>query len=166
MKSMTLLILLPLLLLPSNPTKAADLADAHVRSLADSYVKAYFEHFPERITLFGVPGLRQDKLRDNSLDGTRAWHDRENALLTEAKQINLAEIQFPSLRATYAIVREALEASIATRVCRDELWRVNQNSGWQVLDSYAATLQPVGTDVARQDALTRWSSLPTTSIRK
>ena len=59
---------------------------------------------------------------------------------------------------TYAIVREALEASIATRVCRDELWTVSQFvNGWQVQDGYIVTIQPVGTDEARSDALARWS---------
>src|SRR5262249_51311616 len=33
-------------------------------------------------------------------------------------------------------------------------------NGWQVQDGYLVTIQPVGTDEARRDALARWSTLP------
>ena len=42
--------------------------DAQVRALADKYVAASFERFPEQVTLYGVPGHRQDELPDNSLE--------------------------------------------------------------------------------------------------
>src|SRR5579859_409278 len=118
-----------------QPPAMKSSADAQVRALADAYLRAYFERYPERITLFGVPGSRQDKLRDNSLDAFRPWHDTEDSLLTEARQISPVDISSPSLRATYAILREAIEGSIGTRVCRSELWTVSQESnGWQVRD--------------------------------
>jgi uncharacterized protein (DUF885 family) len=136
-------------------------ADAQVRALADTYLAAWFERFPEQITEYGVPGHRQDKLTDNSLEAWKAWHDREDAWLAEAKQIDPATIGAPPLRATYAIVREALEGPIALRACRNELWTVSQFvNAWQVEDGYLVTIQPVGTDEARQDALARWGSLP------
>jgi uncharacterized protein (DUF885 family) len=146
---------------PGQGPAAQPPSDAHVRALADIYLHAYLERYPERITLFGVAGLRQDRLRDNSLDALRAWHEKEDSLLAEAQQISPAGIDSHSLRATYAILREALEASIGARVCRTELWTVSeQSNGWQVRESYYTSLQPVGTDAARQDALTRWGSLP------
>src|ERR1700683_276115 len=101
-------------------------ADAHVRALADTYLAAWFERFPEQITEYGVSGHRQDKLTDNSLEAWKAWHDREDAWLVEAKQIDPRTISAPPLRATYAIVREALEGPIAFRACRNELWTVSQ----------------------------------------
>src|SRR5439155_16679677 len=79
----------------------------------------------------------------------------------QAAQIDPATIEAAPLRGTYAIVREALEASIAARVCRTELWTVSQFvNGWQVQDGYTVTIQPVGTDEARKEALARWSRLP------
>ena len=84
-------------------------ADANVRALADTYLAAYFERTPELITLYGIPGHRQDKLTDNSLEAWKAWEAREDAWLAEAKQIDPATISAPPLRATYALVREALE---------------------------------------------------------
>jgi uncharacterized protein (DUF885 family) len=136
-------------------------ADAPVRALADTYLAAYFERTPELITLYGIPGHRQDKLTDNSLEAWKAWEAREDAWLAEAKQIDPATISAPPLRATYALVREALEGPIALRACRNELWTVSQFvNGWQVQYGYLVTIQPVGTEKARQDALARWGTLP------
>ena len=135
--------------------------DVHVRALADTYLAALFERLPEQITLYGIPGHRQDKLMDNSLEAWKAWEEREDAWLAEAKQIDPATISAPPLRATYALVREALEGPIALRACRNELWTVSQFvNAWQVQYGYLVTIQPVGTDDARKDALARWSALP------
>jgi uncharacterized protein (DUF885 family) len=136
-------------------------ADAQVRALADKYLAASFERFPEQVTLYGVPGHQQGQLTDNSLEAWKAWQAREDAMLAEAKQIDPATISAPPLRATYALVREALEAPIVLRVCRNELWTVSQFvNAWQVQDGYLVTIQPVGTDEARKNALARWASLP------
>ena len=135
-------------------------ADARVKALADRFLDAYFDRFPEQVTLYGVPGHRHDKLTDNSLAGERAWAAREDAFLEEFKQIGASAIAQEPLRATYAIARRALESTIAKRVCRDELWPANQMTGWQVNYGYLVTIQPVGTDDARSDALARWSALP------
>ena len=101
---------------------------------------------PEAVTQYGVPGRRQDRLTDNSLEAQKAWDAREDAWLAELKQIDPATIASPLLRATYAIVRQTIERAAAKRVCRDELWTVSQMTGWQVNDGYLVTIQPVGTD--------------------
>jgi uncharacterized protein (DUF885 family) len=133
----------------------------HVRALADTFLAASFDRNPEQITLYGVPNYRQDKLTDNSLDAIKAWQVREDAWLAEVKQIDPATISAPPLRATYALLREQLEGPIALRVCRNELWTVSQFvNAWQVQQGYLVTIQPVGTDDARKDALARWGSLP------
>lgn len=136
-------------------------ADARVRELADAYLEGFFERNPDQVTLYGVPGRHHDALPDNAFDALRAWHAKEDAWLAQAKQIAPATIEAAPLRGTYAIVREALEASIGARVCRYELWTVSQFvNGWQVQDGYTVTIQPVGTDQARKEALARWSRLP------
>ncbi|HEX3701907.1 MAG TPA: DUF885 domain-containing protein [Vicinamibacterales bacterium] len=145
---------------PSKPATPPP-SDARVRQLADAYLAAYFERFPESVTQYGIAGHRQNKLFDNSLAALRAWQQREDAWLADVRQIDPSTIADPPLRATYAIVREALEGSIATRVCRSELWTVSQFvNAWQVQEGYIVTIQPVGTDAARQDALARFGSLP------
>ena len=144
-----------------RPAPATPSADAAVRTLADAYLAGYFDRNPDAVTVYGVPGRRHDKLPDNSLDALNAWHAREDAWMAQAKQIDPAAIETPALRATYAIVREALEGSAAARVCRYELWTVSQMvNGWQAQFGYLVTIQPVGTDQARADALARWSRLP------
>jgi len=136
-------------------------ADAQARTLADSYLEAFFARNPDQITLYGVPGRHHDKLPDNSLDALHAWQQQEDTFLAQAKQIHPADIKSQPLRATYAIVLEALNGSIATRVCRNELWTVSQFvNSWQVQDGYLVTIQPVGDDAGRKDALARWGSLP------
>jgi uncharacterized protein (DUF885 family) len=146
----------------SNETPAGPSpVDAHVRAIADTFLAASFEHIPEQVTLYGVPNHSQDKLTDNSLDAWKAWRGQEAALLAEVKQIDPATIASPPLRATYAIVRESLEGDHALDVCRNELWTVSQFvNAWQVQEGYVVTIQPVGTDELRKDALARWSLLP------
>src|SRR6476620_669228 len=134
--------------------------EAKVRATADAFLAAYFDRFPETVTLYGVPGRRHDRLADNSLEAQKAWDAREDAWLAELKSIDPAAIAAAPLRAIYAIVRQTIESDIAKRVCRDELWPVSQMTGWQVNDGYLVTIQPVGTDDARRDALARWGALP------
>jgi uncharacterized protein (DUF885 family) len=136
-------------------------ASAQIRALADAFLDGYFDRNPDAVTLYGVPGRRQERLPDNSLDALRAWQAKEDAWLLRARQIDPQQADQPALRATYAIVREALEASAGARVCRPELWTVSQFvNGWQVQFGYLVTIQPVGTDEARREALARWSALP------
>src|SRR5262245_15222632 len=144
-----------------SPKPQPEAADGRVRALADGYLQGYFDRYPEAKTVYGVPGAHHDRLSDNSAEALKAWQAKEDAWLAEARQIDPAAIQAAPLRATHAIVREALEGSIGTRVCRYESWTVSQFvNGWQVNDGYLVTIQPVGSDQARREALARWSSLP------
>jgi uncharacterized protein (DUF885 family) len=135
--------------------------DERVKALADAYLDGFFARNPDQVTLYGVPGRRHDQLPDNSLDALRGWQAREDGWLRELRQIDPAAIGAAPMRATHAILAEALEGSTAVRVCRTELWNVSQFvTGWQVQYGYLITIQPVGSDEARQDALARWSRLP------
>jgi uncharacterized protein (DUF885 family) len=146
---------------PTPPVSVAPASDARVRALADAFLEGYFERNPDQITLYGVPGRHHDKLPDNSLAALTAWQTKEDKWLSEARQIDPADVGAAPLEATYAIVRETLEGSIAARACRNELWTVSQMvNGWQIQDAYLVTIQPVGTDLARREALARWRALP------
>jgi uncharacterized protein (DUF885 family) len=135
-------------------------ADAKAKALADTYLAAYFDRFPEQGTLFGVPGRHHDRLSDNALDALKTWEAKEDTWLAEAQTIDPGSIQNSPLRATYAIVRETLDGSIGARVCRSELWNVSQMTGWHVNYGYLVTIQPVGNEAARNEALARWAALP------
>ncbi len=143
------------------PAAVPEPADTRVLALANAYLDGYLQRNPDQITLYGIPGRPQDKLPDNSLEALHAWQAKEDGWLAQARAIDPAAITAEPLRATYAIVREQLESSIDVRVCRNELWMVSQFvNGWQVQDGYTITIQPVGTDAARREALARWSLLP------
>ena len=141
---------------PSN----TEPADTRVRALADAYVSGFFEQFPEQGTLYGVAGRRHDRLSDSSPNALADWQAREDRWLAEIAAIDAADIGSPSLRATYAILRETLESSKTSRICRSELWNVSQMTGWHVSLGYLVTIQPVGNDDARQQAVARWGTLP------
>jgi uncharacterized protein (DUF885 family) len=142
---------------PELPTPPP--ADDRVKALADTYLNGWFERNPDQITFFGVPGHRHGRLPDNSQAALRTWERNEEVWRADARSIDPANIRNPSLRATYSIVREALEGAIGARVCRTDLWNVSQMTGWQIGFGYLVTIQPVGTDEQRQDALQRWASL-------
>src|SRR5262245_48342139 len=144
---------------PQTPPKTEP-PDAHVKALADTFLDAFFDRNPEAATVYGVPGRRHDRLTDNSLAALRAWQAKEDGWLQELRSIDAAAISGRPLRATYAIVRQSLEGNVAKRVCRDELWPVSQMTGWQVNDGYLVTIQPVGTEELRREALARWGALP------
>jgi uncharacterized protein (DUF885 family) len=145
---------------PTTSTPAVPDADRHVQALADSYLNAWFDRNPEQATIYGVPGRRHDRLNDNSLPALAQWQQREDEFLRQAKTIDPTAIENPRLRATYAIVREALDASIGSRICRSELWNVSEMTGWHTALGYVVTIQPVGTDQARSQALARFAALP------
>ena len=136
-------------------------SDDRVRALADTYLAGYFDRNPEQITYFGIAGRRHDRLTDNSFAALKAWQDKEDVWLADAKGIDPGAIAGAPLKATYAIVREALEGSIGSRVCRNELWGVSQIAGWQVSLGYLVTIQPVGNETAGREALARWASTAT-----
>ncbi len=142
------------------PLQGPPPVDDRVKALADTYLTGYFDRNPDQITFFGIPGRHHDRLADNSLAALNAWEAKEDVWLADAKGIDPEAIASAPLRATYAIVREALDGSIGARVCHNELWNVSQISGWQVSLGYLVTIQPVGTDEARREALARWSQLP------
>jgi uncharacterized protein (DUF885 family) len=144
---------------PAEPPKPPP-ADDRVKALADTYLSGWFERNPDQITYFGIPGRRHDRLPDNRQSALREWESKEDVWLADARSIDPAHVESAPLKATYAIVREALEGSTGARVCRPELWNVSQMTGWQVGFGYLVTIQPLGTDDQRRDALLRWSALP------
>src|SRR5262245_7251457 len=142
-------------LVPPKPPAADD----RVKELADRYLAGWLDRHPDEATAYGVAGRHHDRLPENSLDAQKAWEAREDVWLADARGIDPYAIEDPSLKATFAIVREALEGSIGARVCRGELWRVSQTQGWHVRLGYLVTIQPVGTPEAEKEALARWSAL-------
>jgi len=145
----------PITATPPKPHDGPDTA-ADVTRLADTYVSEFVARFPERAEGTGL-ATRHDRLSDNSLSALDEWHAREDELAQREEAIDAhAPLGRPEW-ITLGFLREALTASRGARVCRRELWPATHYFGW--LDGFAdlAASQPVGSEQARRDALSRFS---------
>src|SRR2546423_9331598 len=150
-------LLAALALLQSHDSAAA----AQTRQLADAYMIAYFERHPDEATLDGVANGPHDRLPDNSPAAIADWQRREDDWLKQLRRIHDDRLVGRPEGIAYGIMRDAIEGSIATRVCRYELWSVaHTGGGWLSTITSLATLQGVGTDSARRQTLTRWRAVP------
>ena len=152
-----------MLLLIGSPLAAAAEADrvaAAVTRLADAYVAEFMARFPDQAELGGLTIERHDTLSDNSLDALRAWQSLEDGWAREIRSLDAAVLRGRPEWTTHGFLQEAVESSRRNRVCRNELWPVNHLGGWQPYMAQLASVQPVGTDTARAEALTRWAQLP------
>jgi uncharacterized protein (DUF885 family) len=144
---------------PPDGDEATRLA-GEVTRLADAFVAEYMTRFPDSAELSGLTLTRHDGLGDNTLAALAEWQALEDQWAEEIERIDAAALRGRPEWITYGFLREAVESSRRTRVCRYELWPVNQLSGWQSFFSQLESVQPVGTDAARAEALARWSKLP------
>jgi uncharacterized protein (DUF885 family) len=164
------LVLLPVLLLSPflaeaqqrTPARRADVdrLAAQVTRLADAYVAEIMTRFPEQAEFSGLSIARHDSLTDNSLAALRTWQELEDRWAKEIEPLDAAALQGRPEWITLGFLKEAIESSRRTRVCRYELWPINQLSGWQALMAQLVAVQPVGTETARAEALARWGQLP------
>ncbi|HEX2450132.1 MAG TPA: DUF885 domain-containing protein [Gemmatimonadales bacterium] len=129
-------------------------------ALADRYVAGIYQFFPEQAAFAGLADAPADHLSDNSLSALGRWQRLEDSLATALAQVDEKALAGSPDWITYGFLRAALDGSRATRVCRNELWAVNQAFGWQTSLAQLAALQPVGTDSARAAAIKRWRGMP------
>ena len=140
---------------------ATDSLAARVRQTADSYLAAYWERHPDEATLDGVTNVHHDRLPDNSPANATRWEKREDGWLAALARIDPAPLAGRPEWIAYGIMRDALEGSVATRICRYDLWNVSHSGdSWLSTITALAALQPVGTAAARRDALARWRAVP------
>jgi uncharacterized protein (DUF885 family) len=163
-------LLLPALLLPAlaaraePPRGAASAAGsspaALVREVADAYVAESIRRSPHLAEQVGA-STPVDRWTDNTSAALRAWEARQDVFLAQLSSVDAAALQGTPEWLVHGMLREALEAERAQRVCRLELWRgVDQIFGWHLGLTQAAAEQPVGTKAARAQALARWRALP------
>lgn len=131
-----------------------------VIALADSYVAEYTKTFPEMATFSGMTLKHHDGLSDNSLAALKRWQALEDGWSKELARIDSAELFGKPEWVVLGFLREAVESSRQLRVCKYELWPVNQMSGWPFMTTQLAAIQPVGSEQARREALARWGKLP------
>ena len=135
----------------SAPPEAA----ASAMAIADEYVNGYYDQFPEEAHETGFPAAL-DRLGDRGPAAMRSWEAKEDAWLAALADIDPTSLAGTEAAVPYAFARERLEASVGRRVCRTELWNVSPTwTGWQNFFPNVFAQQPVGTEQARANALSR-----------
>ncbi|MBK5099054.1 MAG: DUF885 domain-containing protein [Gemmatimonadetes bacterium] len=140
--------------------ESVDTSAARAAAIADEYVTGYYHQFPEEAYETGFPAPL-DRLGDRSLEALAAWEAREDAWLAALGTIDPASLEGTHAVVPYTFARERLEAATARRVCRTELWNVSPTwTGWQNFFPNVFAQQPVGTELARANALARARDVP------
>jgi uncharacterized protein (DUF885 family) len=135
-------------------------AVAEALSVADEYVAGYYTQFPEEAYETGYPAPL-DRLGDHSRNALDEWRASEDAWLSRLRELDPAALEGTVAAVPYAFALDRLEASVARRVCRTELWNVSPTwSGWHNFFPGVFAQQPVGTQKARADALARARDVP------
>jgi len=142
------------------PSDATARLAAAVNDLADRFYGFTLRTTPEVAYFSGVDAPRHDGLQDISPEARQARAEEIDALLAALKKIPTADLEGRSEWITHAYLLQELGSEVALRVCRNELWNVNQMGGWHTGYARIAELQPVGSEELRQQSLARWAKLP------
>lgn len=143
---------------PDKPDPAIEAAQT-VSQVADRYYSITLKELPEVAYFSGVDLPRHDGMENNSPSARQAFEAREDEMLEELESVDINTLKGRSEWITHAYLLQELRASVAQRICRTDLWNVNQMGGWHSGYSQIAQLQPVGTAELRAQSLTRWSKM-------
>jgi len=141
----------------SPPAKTPADAIATVNKVADDYYAHVMSTTPETAYFAGVELERHDGLHDNSLAAGAASDAAIDAMLAELRTVDSTALIGDPAWITHAYLLEELEGNVGVRVCRTEVWNVNQMGGWHSGYVQVAQLQPIGTPELREQSLARWS---------
>ncbi|GJM10680.1 MAG: hypothetical protein DHS20C11_29560 [Lysobacteraceae bacterium] len=131
-----------------------------VNQLADRYYEQTLSRTPETAYFAGLEIDRHDGMEDNSPEARKLAREDADALLAQLIAIDADRLVGSSAWITHAYLLQALGAQKAQRVCRTDLWNVNQMGGWHSAYGQIAQLQPTGSEELRQQSLIRWAKLP------
>lgn len=144
---------------PNDAVKPAAHPGPDIETIADDYIAAYVERFPETATYYGLAGYRHNELTDMSAEAVKAWQRRQDAVLTLLERIGRpAEIGSRDW-VTWGVLHDQLVSAVATRVCRSHLWAASTTTAWYTSLPFLFDYQPLTTAENRQDALDRLTTL-------
>ena len=123
-----------------------------IETLADEYLAAWMEQDSLMGTYYSIAGSRHDRLPDNSLAGLTAWQQQEDAWLARLEAIEKPTEVGSRNWVTYGLLKDELDASLALRVCRNELWQASTTTSWHTWVPFVFDLQPVETPELRAQA--------------
>ena len=143
-----------------EPAAIKSVSDAAaVTLLADRYYAITLKLTPEIAYISGVELVRHDGLEDNSPAARQAAQALMDELLFDLERIDASTLSGRTGWITHAYLLQSLRSSVAQRVCRTELWNVNQMGGWHSIYTQIAQLQPVGSAALREQSRARWSKM-------
>jgi uncharacterized protein (DUF885 family) len=132
-----------------------DATQRSIEAIADEYLEAMLERYPEYGTYYGIEGSSHDALTDNSLEALAAWQAREDAWLAELDAVGRRTVIGSRDWVTYGVLHEELEASVGRRICRQELWSASTTTAWYTGLPFVFDMQPLEDEEAQAAALTR-----------
>ena len=132
---------------------------ATVNTIADQYYASTLKRTPEIAYFSGIDLPRHDGMEDNSPAARQAAEAEADEMLAALERVDPDTLNGKTEWITHAYLLQTLKSSVAQRICRTELWNVNQMGGWHSGFSQIAQLQPVGTDELRQQSTSRWAKL-------
>lgn len=135
-----------------------DASHSKITEIADAYVEKYFEYHPEWGTFNGYERTDHGSLFDNSERGIHNYEVVEDSIYRLLQNIEIEKLSIPE-KATFSILKEKLESSINSRVCKKHFWSINQMNGLQVEFRNLANTQPVGDSIKRKQTITRWKKI-------
>ena len=145
-------LLAALAALPSH-AEASD--RERVTALADRFVDEYQKSFPVSYGFSGLPVKRNDGVDINAPADVARWHALLKGMAAELAGIKPEGFAADPEWVTWQFLDHTFKQDAATTVCRNELWTVSP-IGWQAALSQIASVQPVNTDEARAQALSRF----------
>jgi len=133
---------------------------AIVTAIADDYYAHVLSTSPEIAYFAGIELQRHDGLSDNSPEALETSNAVIDDLLARLREVDADALIGDPSWITHALLMEELGGNAGLRVCRTEVWNVNQMGGWHSGYVQIAQLQPVGSTEAREQSLARWSRFP------
>ena len=140
-------------------TDSTQEAATSVTLVGDRYYATALEQSPEIAYFSGIELPRHDGMQDNSPAARQALEVLEDEMLAALESIDVSTLKGRNEWITHAYLLQELRASAARRICRNDLWNVNQMGGWHSGYTQIAQLQPVGTAELREQSLIRWSKM-------
>jgi len=130
-----------------------------VNDIADRYYETTLSTTPEVAYFSSAELERHDGMEDNSPAARKTVEQISDDLLTELEAVDAGELLGRTEWITHAYLLQQLKSQRGLRVCRNDLWNVNQMGGWHSAYSQIAQQQPVGTPELREQSLDRWGKL-------
>jgi uncharacterized protein (DUF885 family) len=128
---------------------------AATTKLADAFVTASVQRFPEATMFWGAADAPRDRVFDNTLEAKQQWDQRVDTMKKILRGIDRTALAGRPEAVTYGYLQQALDSETERRPCRAELWSVDHLSGWQVSLPALLSRQPVATEADRKAALAR-----------